>query len=181
MDLTVVPIHKYPEYLQDCCNLINAEWKRSDTARLHSLNSSSDQLPTSLVLLKDKKLIGHVKLAVIPSIRNACFIESVVIDKNLRGKGYGKFLMEKAEKHTKDFLCLDIIYLSTRGQEDFYKKLGYIECKPISIYGSFIPEATSLTNKEISKYIAKNVPAPPPLPILNESVRAKIYMKKVLL
>lgn len=181
MDLTVVPIHKHPEYLQDCCNLINKEWKRSDTARLHSLQVSSDHLPTSLILLKGTKLIGHLKLSVIPSIPNACFMESVVIDSNLRGKGYGTFLMNKAEHYAQKCLCLDAIYLSTKGQEEFYKKLGYTECTPISIYGTFMSKvSTKQVDNEVSKYIPKSGPPPPPLPNSNHLVNIKTFMKKEL-
>lgn len=180
MNLIVVPIHKYPEYLQDCCNLINSEWKRSDAARLHSLQGSSDKLPTSLILLQDKKLIGHLKLSVIPSIRCACFVESVIIDTNLRGKGFGKLLMCKAEEYAKNILNLDTIYLSTRGQEKFYEKLGYIECSPISIYGSFVPTQIFKTNQKVALSTSNNVPSPPPLPKSDKLVITKTYMKKHL-
>lgn len=179
MSLIVVPIHKYPEYLKECCNLINREWKRSETARLHSLQNSSDNLPTSLILLEDKRLIGHLKLSIIPSIRNACFIESVVIDPNLRGKGYGKVLMKEAEDYVKNILNLDTIYLSTKGQEKFYEKLGYNECLPISIYGSFVPKDILKPNK-FTKYESDNVPPPPPLPRLKDFVISKTYLKKEL-
>lgn len=178
MALKVVPIHKYPEYFQDCCNLINTEWKRSDTARLHSLHSSCDHLPTSLILLKDNKLIGHLKLSVIPSIKNACFIESVIIDSLLRGKGYGKFLMEKAEEYVKKFLGLDIIYLSTKGQEEFYKKLGYNQCLPISIYGNSVSKVSNQVCCGESKYIPGKGPPPPPLPKSEIPIATKTYMKK---
>jgi hypothetical protein len=29
----LVPLHKRPDFLQQCCNLLNSEWKRSKTAR----------------------------------------------------------------------------------------------------------------------------------------------------
>lgn len=180
MTIIVVPIHKYLEYLQDCCNLINSEWKRSDTARLHSLQSSSDTLPTSLILLQDKKLIGHIKLSGIPSIRSACFVESVVIDSKIRGKGFGKMLMNKAEEYAKNTLNVDTIYLSTKGQELFYKKIGYNECSPISIYGSFIPTQMFKISQELAKCTSNNVPPPPPLPKSQKTVITKTYMKKQL-
>lgn len=175
MNLTVIPIHNSPKYLQDCCNLLNEQWKRSDTARLHSLSSSSDQFPTSLILLKDEKLIGHAKLSIIPRIPNACFIESVVIEKTLRGKGYGTFLMKKAEEYVNG-LCLDTIYLSTYDMEEFYTKLGYCKCPPICIYGS----ATPSIMEKVSLPLKVNVPAPPSIPIQNKVVSSKMYMKKNL-
>lgn len=188
MSLEVLPIHQHPEYLEPCCKLINEEWKRSDTARLHSLTSSCDQLPTSLILLLDRKLIGHLKLSVIPSIKNSCFIESVVIDKSLRGKGYGTYLMKKAEEYCKSFLALDIIYLSTKGQEGFYSKLGYFKCAPVSIYGNFInkkeleePQDMKSTQNNITNISIKcPPPPPPPPPVTTIPVCAKVFMKKEL-
>lgn len=190
MQLEILPIHRHPEYLEACCKLINEEWKRSDTARLHSLNSSCDQLPTSLILLLDKKLIGHLKLSVIPSIKNACFVESVVIDNKLRGKGYGSYLMKKAEEHCKQILNLKSIYLSTHGQEDFYSKLGYTRCEPVSIYGNFISKNNfeqKISPEKINKNNVKNiigilapVPPPPPLPVNMLPVKKKFFMKKGL-
>ncbi|KAL3289167.1 hypothetical protein HHI36_003603 [Cryptolaemus montrouzieri] len=135
MTLSIALLHERPEYMQECCNLLNDEWKRSDTARMRGLELSCDTLPTNLILLENKTLIGHLKLSSIPSITKGCFVESVVIQKPLRGKGYGTILMNMAEEYCKNCLNLKEVYLSTKGQEEFYRKLGYSECAPVSIYG----------------------------------------------
>lgn len=49
--------------------------------RLHSLEASSDSLPTSLILVKNeenncKAVIGHSKISPIPSMSDSCFVES---------------------------------------------------------------------------------------------------------
>jgi len=184
---SVLPLHKHPEYLQDCCKLINSEWKRSDTARLRSLESSCDQLPVSLILLRQNKLLGHLKLSPIPSIKDGCFVESVVIDTHERGKGYGSLFMDKAEQYCRSHLKLNAIYLSTKGQEGFYSKLGYIKCSPISIYGSITPPAVSYLNngspRKFSITTTTNVPVAPPMPnkTLGElGKNLKTYMTKKL-
>lgn len=178
MALDVLPLHKHFGYLMQCCELINDEWKRSETARLRSLESSRDELPTSLILIEnEKKVIGHCKLTPIPAMTDACFIESVVISRDIRGKGYGKYLMEKAENYCRDFLDLKTIYLSTKGQEGFYAKLGYTECPPVSIYGGFVPfnnnnnsySGNIVYNKSSNFRKEINVPA------ANDR---KVYMKK---
>jgi len=83
----VVPIHNYPELMKDTCALINAEWPRSETARMRSLEASCDSLPCSLVLTTEGmcRVIAHLKLSPINSKKKACFVESVVVDvvKNL--------------------------------------------------------------------------------------------------
>ena len=55
MDL--IAIHKAPsEYKDDiknqCCEILNDEWPRSETLRLRSLNSSRDDLPLCLALVE---------------------------------------------------------------------------------------------------------------------------------
>ncbi|RZC37519.1 Acetyltransf 1 domain containing protein [Asbolus verrucosus] len=182
MELPVVPLHQNKKYLTQCCKLINDEWKRSETARMHSLESSSDNLPTNLILLRNETVIGHLKLSPIPSIKDACFVESVVIERELRGKGFGTLLMTKAEDYCKNCLQLKTIYLSTKGQEGFYNKLGYTECQPISIYGSYTSTTSTIKYKDKNKCNNNEqaVPKPPPMPINSIHITKKIYMKKDL-
>lgn len=178
-NLSVLLLHKHPEFLRACCDLINDEWPRSETARMMSLQASCDNLPTSLILVSDaKQILGHLKLTPIPAIPESCFIETVVISKALRGKKLGSFLMRRAEEYCKNVLKLEKVYLSTKGQENFYAKLGYVICEPISIYGSGSPNSFKLPpsrNKvEIPVprvvSIPTGVPPPPPPPMPETSV-----------
>ncbi|CAH0551822.1 unnamed protein product [Brassicogethes aeneus] len=182
MTLKLLPLHKNAEYMLECCKLINEEWKRSETARLRSLEGSCDKLPTCLILLEDKKVIGHVKLSVIGSIKEACFLETVVISKDLRGKGFGSVLMKKTEEYCREFLKLKTIFLSTKGQEGFYRKLGYSDCKPVSIYGGGTNLAENIPNIEPSEnIILHSGPPPPPIPShLKIMSNPKTFMKKDL-
>lgn len=184
----MLPLHQHPEFLFECCRLINDEWKRSETARLRSLESSCDALPVSLVLVKARSVIGHAKLSPIPSIKDGSFVESVVISRSLRGQGFGTFLMQKAEEYCSKQLGLRCIYLSTKGQEDFYRKLGYQECEPISIYGG-APVVNNLRRVETKSRVVNdnrnnNVPKPPPIPVNivpeMSHTKSKTYMFKVV-
>jgi N-acetylglutamate synthase-like GNAT family acetyltransferase len=133
----VFPIHKRPEFIDQCIHLINSEWPRSRVARLWSLESSKDKLPTSLVLIKNEQLVlAHAKLSQIPADSESVFLESVVVSQQQRGKGYGKLIVKETEKYCREFLQLKSIVLSTVGQEMFYAKLGYENCEPISLFGS---------------------------------------------
>lgn len=123
--------------MEDCAMLINSEWPRSIGARLAQLRSSSDQLPTSLLLLKnDLVVLGHLKLSPVGAHPDCCFVESVVVAKDCRGQGLGTLLMRHAEHYCQTKLRLTCIYLSTIDQVKFYGNLGYSECEPISIYGN---------------------------------------------
>lgn len=133
----VVPIHKHPELISQCCKLINAEWPRSEVARIRSLEASCDNLPTSLVLTRDhnQTVLAHLKISTMQSYVRCCFIESVVVDKKFRGQGLGKLIMKYAEDYCREFLLLETIYLSTIDQVGFYQKLNYTICPPISMFG----------------------------------------------
>ncbi|KAJ9578776.1 hypothetical protein L9F63_004984, partial [Diploptera punctata] len=144
--MDVLLIHEFPQYADQCCDLINLEWPRSKTARMRSLEMSCDTLPTSLILVNSGKVIGHSKLSQIPSIPSGCFIESVVIHPEFRGKGLGKFLMMKTEEYIQS-LGLETAYLSTIDKQEFYSKLGYIECEKISIYGGMINSISNSKKK----------------------------------
>lgn len=173
-NLQVLRLHENPQYLKPCCELINDEWPRSETARMMSLQASCNHLPTSLILINDMKhLLGHCKLTPIPSIPESCFIETVVISKAMRGKKLGSYLMRQVEEYCKNVLKLRMLHLSTKGQENFYSKLGYEVCAPVSIYGtrSFIIEPKDVSNK-IQNPVPENSitpagpppPPPPPMP-----------------
>lgn len=176
--------------------MINEEWPRSETARMMSLQASCDQLPTSLILVNDKKIIiGHCKLTPIPSIHESCFIETVVISKALRGRKLGSYLMKRVEEYCRDFLKLKMVHLSTKGQENFYSKLGYKLCDPVNIYGTcvtskFIAPTVDITIQPVPavKSSPSNGPLPPPPPpmprnisVANTSIKTnKTFMCKYL-
>lgn len=198
-NLQVLLLHKHPEFLKECCDLINDEWPRSETARMMSLQASCDHLPTSLILINDKKLVlGHCKLTPIPSIPDSCFIETVVISKALRGQKLGTYLMKKVESYCKKVLELKMLHLSTKGQEKFYSKLGYEVCPPVSIFDTRTPNCRplALSHKIENEVPIRSItptpsgpppPPPPPMPtnenVINNNVVVKTnktYMMKYL-
>lgn len=46
----VIPIHKRPDLIDEAIQLINSEWPKTRCQRLWSLGSSSNELPTSLIV-----------------------------------------------------------------------------------------------------------------------------------
>lgn len=96
-------------------------------------------------------------MSAIHSKAQACFIESVVVDRKYRGQGLGKLIMKYAEEYCRDFLLMSTVYLSTIDQMGFYEKLEYEICEPINMFGTRNCGLASLGNLR------------------------KTYMKKVLL
>ena len=136
--LEVIPLHRHPKLKDSCADLLNKEWSRSKTARLHSLSKSCDALPCSLVLVTSSstdgnpgRVIGHSMLSQVIAMEDACFIESVLVDPQLRGKGLGRRIMEASEDYAAS-LGYVTVYLSTHDKQGFYGHLGYEFCEPIS-------------------------------------------------
>ncbi|XP_017324360.1 N-alpha-acetyltransferase 80 isoform X2 [Ictalurus punctatus] len=130
----IVPLHHRWDLLEACAELLNAQWQRSMGARLHSLRQSSDSYPACLVMLEGEMLIGHARVSRVLGSRSA-FVESVVVRDELRGRGYGRALMEGVECYarTRGFTRL---YLTTHDKQYFYAHLGFMLSRPVQNVGT---------------------------------------------
>uniref|UniRef100_A0A8C8RSW8 N-alpha-acetyltransferase 80 n=1 Tax=Pelusios castaneus TaxID=367368 RepID=A0A8C8RSW8_9SAUR len=155
--LTVVPLHQRPDLVEACAELINEEWKKSKTSRVHSLQRSTDNFPVCLVLIKtpraaeaaaveklaktQSQLLGHARLSRVVSQPESLFVETVVVSRELRGQGYGRKLMEATEHYAKS-RGFKHLHLTTHDKQDFYAHLGYALSEPVQslgFMGSLIP------------------------------------------
>ncbi|XP_069792623.1 uncharacterized protein [Narcine bancroftii] len=167
-ELRAVPLHYCPELVEACADLINEEWKRSKASRMHSLQKSSDSFPVCLVLKKILKnvgntnnekrshLVGHSKLSRVVGKSSGLFVETVVVAKELRGKGYGRKLMEATEAYAKH-QGFKTLYLSTHDKQDFYSHLGYVLTEPVQSAGSM----TTFMNMEFLEKLSPPSISPP--------------------
>ncbi|XP_053200294.1 N-alpha-acetyltransferase 80-like [Panonychus citri] len=143
--MRIVKLHNWPILMDDCCSLLNQEWPRSKTARIHSLSKSSDYFPMCLCLIDDGdnnsiikletnsngdpldkpigQLIGHVKVSR-GSLEGEAYIESLIICKSRRGQGLGSQFMVSIEQFIKS-IGFTSITLHTIDASNFYSKLGY--------------------------------------------------------
>ncbi|XP_065307573.1 N-alpha-acetyltransferase 80 [Dermacentor albipictus] len=133
--MELVELHNHPEYINACCNILNNEWKRSHAARYHSLIKSSSNLPVSLALVRcqeglDGQVVGHAKLCRVLHDDKACFVESVIVIPEERGKGFGKLVMKLTEEYARK-KGFTRCYLSTHDKEQFYAAIGYTICAPV--------------------------------------------------
>ncbi|KAF6733072.1 N-acetyltransferase 6 [Oryzias melastigma] len=131
----LVPIHQRPDLLVPCADLVNSEWARSQAARVHSLQKSCSEFPVCLVLLQGhERLLGHARLSRVVGHGGSLFVESVVVSKEERGKGYGRVLMEETERYARrrgfKRLCL-----TTHDKQHFYAHLGYVLSTPVQNTG----------------------------------------------
>ncbi|XP_054026130.1 N-alpha-acetyltransferase 80 [Dryobates pubescens] len=142
-ELSLVPLHQRPELLEACADLLGEEWGKSRASRLHTLQRSSDAFPACLLLLRSQgpseaptaregpyQLVGHVRLSRVAGRPRDLFLESVVVPRALRGRGYGRQLMEATERwaRARGFVCL---HLTTHDKQHFYAHLGYSLGEPV--------------------------------------------------
>ncbi|XP_029135674.2 N-alpha-acetyltransferase 80 [Labrus bergylta] len=148
--IRAVPIHRRPDLLVPCADLVNSEWQRSQAARVHSLQKSCPEFPVCLVLLQGhreaERLLGHARLSQVVGHTSCLFVESVVVSEAERGRGYGRTLMEEVERYAKSRgfkrLCL-----TTHDKQHFYAHIGYVLSTPVQNAGAmtaFVPMETLL-------------------------------------
>lgn len=85
---------------------------------------------------KQINVLGHLRLVPVPADEKACFIESMIIRNDFRGKGLGSFLIKQAEKFCEEVLHLKTIFLSTYDSGEFYMKIGFHLTNAICVYGN---------------------------------------------
>ncbi|XP_045911622.1 N-alpha-acetyltransferase 80 [Micropterus dolomieu] len=143
--IRAVPIHRRPDLLVPCADLVNSEWQRSQAARVHSLQKSCPEFPICLVLLQGhretERLVGHARLSRVVGHNSSLFVESVVVSRAERGKGYGRTLMEEVERYAKS-RAFKRLCLTTHDKQHFYAHLGYVLSTPVQNAGAmtaFVP------------------------------------------
>uniref|UniRef100_H2ZDC3 N-acetyltransferase domain-containing protein n=1 Tax=Ciona savignyi TaxID=51511 RepID=H2ZDC3_CIOSA len=206
-DYIVIPLHERKELLDECCTLLNSEWKRSYGVRSRSLSQSCDELPCNLLMLEmlngQSILVGHSRLTAVIGEPKSIFLTSVVIKIPRRGQGLGKVLMKLTEEyvHNKGYLS---ICLSTDDKVQFYTKCGYVESNPVEqcsgkqlqgkilllqthklkSYGNNTSKNKNETIQQIQEKPHQNIPSPQPLCKLSiktfEENTNKVWMRKEL-
>ncbi|EFO23052.1 acetyltransferase [Loa loa] len=109
------------------------EWPRSVGARENTQRKSLNSTPPMSFVMVDKKtdkLVGHGRLCPLLGESQSCWIESVIINNDLRGKGLGRWLMAQLENEARKF-GFRKAYLSSENKQAFYAKCGYSACEPV--------------------------------------------------
>ncbi|XP_014218343.1 N-acetyltransferase 6 [Copidosoma floridanum] len=165
----LVQLHKRPDLLQQCCKLLNSEWKRSETARLRSLEASCDKFPVCLILLHKDDVVGHCKVSLVNNSQDGVILESLIIDHTCRSQGLGSMLLQATEDYVYK-RGIRNVYLTTKGQEGFYLKNGYVICEPVPQLNGYRDFNTNAYSSEKSNSKLKSSemmpagPPPPPMP-----------------
>jgi len=128
VNVRLLSLHENKHLLNSVVDLLNDEWPQSKTIRLRRLERSSDDLPISFVLINDEnQLIGYCYVDRLVDEPTSVILESVCIQRNLRGHGHGKILMKLLETKLQGF---DWIYLTTidkrqlfNGNNELFKNL----------------------------------------------------------
>ncbi|XP_068014067.1 N-alpha-acetyltransferase 80 [Melanerpes formicivorus] len=183
-ELSLVPLHQRPELLEACADLLGEEWGKSRASRLHTLQRSSDAFPACLLLLRSQgpsevptaregpyQLVGHVRLSRVAGRPRDLFLESVVVPRALRGRGYGRQLMEATERwaRARGFVCL---HLTTHDKQHFYAHLGYSLGEPVQSVAFLSPAISTEVLRLFSAppstatTTRRRIPTAPPPPLL---------------
>ena len=94
---------------------------------------TQNQLPFGIALIENEKIVGFCVFKIENLKKHPEYfpwISDIMILKEFRGMGYGRKLLECAEKILKE-LGFNKIYVWTDQAPDFYKKLGFTFLKEI--------------------------------------------------
>ncbi|CAF1033565.1 unnamed protein product [Adineta ricciae] len=130
--LRLLPLHENRDFYEHVLELLNDEWPQSKTIRMRRLERSCNDLPLSYILVGDQnQLIGYCYVDRMFNEEQSVIVESVCIQRNLRGHGYGKILMKLLEDHLRERMPkIEWVYLTTTDKRHFYEKCGYEETSP---------------------------------------------------
>lgn len=84
--------------------------------------------------------------------RSTVCLSAVVIQKERRGQGLGRKLIELAEDHARN-QGYDAIYLFTTDKEKFYERLGYDYCKPVNTLGAQVKSTFHMIQSICLQYV----------------------------
>lgn len=137
--MKIIEINTYSDALLNAVNMLLPQLtSKKKTITKDSLSGIIQNRNTSLfVVEKDNDYPGMLTLVTIripTGIR--CIIEDVVVDKQLRGLGAGRALMEKAIQRAKEMGCENINLTSGPARiaaNVLYKKLGF-EIRETNVY-----------------------------------------------
>lgn len=91
-----------------------------------------DNLPENIriyLLYDEEKIVGSgtllIENKIIHNFKNVGHIEDIVVDKNIRGKGYGKIIINHLIDESKNLDCYKIILNCSNEYKLFYEKFGF--------------------------------------------------------
>eukprot|EP01122_Echinamoeba_exundans_P015651 TRINITY_DN7536_c0_g1_i1.p1 TRINITY_DN7536_c0_g1~~TRINITY_DN7536_c0_g1_i1.p1 ORF type:complete len:182 (-),score=19.51 TRINITY_DN7536_c0_g1_i1:341-886(-) len=143
-------LHDVPELLDSTVALLNAEWPRKGSYWQNSASKSSENLPLIIVSVKIDRVVSQLRLSRVSDDDHGLLVENVVVDKSLRGKGYGRFIMNAAESWAVQH-GFTAMYLSTPDMQAFYGRLGYVEGDPVTSLGD---NASKLNKAQLQGLLA---------------------------
>lgn len=123
--LRLVKVHENVHLIEQCIDLLNDEWPREKATRMKTLQKSTNDFPLCLVLVDENEaVIGFVKLSSERPFNMNIFLESLIVSKANRSKGFGRFIMSQVEQIVKSS-GYGRITLTTTDKEAFYLKMGF--------------------------------------------------------
>ena len=114
-----------PSDTKQVINLWTSSFSRnfSNTLNPAYLN---DPNSTTMVICEGNKIIGVASIHIIYKLsRTLGLIEDVAVDKDQRGKGIGKSLVEKLIEIGKQKNCDKIVLNTSEKNSKFYEKIGF--------------------------------------------------------
>ena len=98
-------------------NFNNYVSKLDNNKQIYVIETNETKIVGSITIFIEDKLIRNMG--------KVAHIEDLVVDKNIRGRGFGKLLVNKCIEHAKNMNCYKIILNCNENNMIFYEKQGF--------------------------------------------------------
>lgn len=98
-------------------NFKNYVSKLDNNKQIYVIETNETKIAGSITIFIEEKLIRNMG--------KVAHIEDLVIDKNIRGKGFGKLLIQKCIEHAKEMNFYKIILNCNKNNMIFYENQGF--------------------------------------------------------
>ena len=98
-------------------NFKNYVSKLDNNKQIYVIETNETKIAGSITIFIEEKLIRNMG--------KVAHIEDLVVDKNIRGTGFGKLLIQKCIEHAKEMNCYKIILNCNENNMIFYENQGF--------------------------------------------------------
>ncbi len=91
--------------------------KLDNNKQIYVIETNETKIAGSITIFIEEKLIRNMG--------KVAHIEDLVVDKNIRGTGFGKLLIQKCIEHAKEMNCYKIILNCNKNNMIFYENQGF--------------------------------------------------------
>ncbi|OAF67911.1 hypothetical protein A3Q56_04354 [Intoshia linei] len=158
--MKILALHENWEYVYQTACFLSSEWNINFDKRIEKLHLSNNKSPYNCIIINEQeiyenahtddygndikctyKIVAHGRYCLLDTFKTSCIIESILVKKSYRNQGLGRQIMKSLIEIIRCKGCSDV-YIATYDQQNFYKKINFIECESFKTINYIIKNKT---------------------------------------